>query len=249
MSPPILSITDNIAKGASVPSLMPCRIQHDGPIDQAATYWTPCTTKGRITRRDTSRYEQQLVLTSRHPGPAKESYFRGKKLKGMKFSLPEEYQGLVLQPTPEDQTMSKGINSAVPPKNKEAEESTKSCSLQILSRFQGIIVWRQDHSGSDSPDLYTRSLDEWLKTANKASTICSSMSDDTAADCSRSTHPSAPPRDEALLTNADSAGNEDALCLKLNRGSEPARFFNISGAYRRGISIRYYKQLARVRQG
>uniref|UniRef100_A0A1Y1NLU1 Uncharacterized protein n=1 Tax=Photinus pyralis TaxID=7054 RepID=A0A1Y1NLU1_PHOPY len=148
MSPPILSITNDIAPGASVPSLMPCRIQHDGPIDQAATYWTPCTTKG----------------------PAKESYFRGKKLKGTKFSLPEEYEGLVLQPIPEDRTMSKGRNSAAPPKDKETGESTTTCSLQILSRFQGIIVWRQDHSGSDSPDLYTRSLDEWLKTANKIHT-------------------------------------------------------------------------------
>ena len=54
------------------PNVLPCRINHDGPVNAAKRYWDPTT----------------------EADGTKTAYFRGRKLRGKTIQLPEGYRGL-----------------------------------------------------------------------------------------------------------------------------------------------------------
>lgn len=163
----ILSIASDTLPATSVASLLPCRIRHDGHIEQAGAYWKPRTSKCTIVERDTQQCEQNITPT--FSSPSKEAFFRGRKLKGREVALPKQYEGVVLQRATTNPTQTKGTDVAATERDDECENSTVGEAFQVLSRFDEVVVWAQDCSGGDTSDLYTRSLDEWLRTASKVS--------------------------------------------------------------------------------
>lgn len=100
-------------------------------------------------------------------GRTKEAYFRGRKLVGTDIALPDSHEGVVMQHVTETRSLHNGVDTTDLDKEDENEESNATHGLQILSRFEGIVVWDQDPPKADSEDPYARSLDEWLKTANQ----------------------------------------------------------------------------------
>ncbi|OAQ62233.2 ribonuclease H2 non-catalytic subunit [Pochonia chlamydosporia 170] len=144
MSSQILTITDRKVAETSAPSLLPCQIQHDGYLARAETYWAPRNVKGNTTRK---------------------AYFRGRKLQGRAVTLPDQYEGVVLQQALGNKT-SHNVVVAKPQNPDGPEKPIAIQQLQTLSRFDEIIVWSQDSPENCSSDPYMRVLDEWLVSAN-----------------------------------------------------------------------------------
>lgn len=167
MSQHILPITNDTLPSTSVASLLPCRIHHDGRIEQAGAYWKPRTYKGTSIDRGTQHCEPKATPTS--ASSSKEAFFRGRKLKGTEVALPDHYEGLVLQRVATISAPAKGTDMTATELEDEGEKSTVEETLRVLSRFEEVVVWAQDCSGDDTSDTYTRSLDEWLRTASKVS--------------------------------------------------------------------------------
>ena len=59
-----------------VANVLPCRIQHNGPVNATTRHWTP---------------------ESSSDGQTNTAYFRGRKLNGKTVNLPEGYRGMFLR--------------------------------------------------------------------------------------------------------------------------------------------------------
>ncbi|KAF5636642.1 ribonuclease H2 subunit C [Fusarium sp. NRRL 52700] len=143
MSQPILSLTPNETKSKAVANLLPCRIHHDGSIDQASTFWTPTTTN-EGTRL---------------------AYFRGRKLEGKVVKIPEQCRGVVVEQAPERDR--KSTNEDVVEDLDADQEPEQIGSMKITAEFDEMVVWGHETVADASTDPYVRSIEEWLQMADR----------------------------------------------------------------------------------
>ncbi|KUI55147.1 hypothetical protein VP1G_02575 [Cytospora mali] len=137
----------NQQKGLShkvTPNLLPCRIQHDGPIGPADAYWMP------IEESDEKRI----------------AYFRGRKLHGKALKVPEGYRGVVVErkDAPKPQAPRPDEPEVI---DVDAEDEVPLGALETQAEFDEIMVWGHESMADAASDPYVRGIEEWVKMAEQ----------------------------------------------------------------------------------
>ncbi|KAI3401391.1 hypothetical protein diail_11475 [Diaporthe ilicicola] len=133
MEPQMLSLDQR--KGAScnkaTPNVVPCRIQHDGPISSPDSYWQP----------------------SQEPDGKRVAYFRGRKLHGKALKVPEGYHGVVVDKTdpPKPQAPRPDEPEVV---DLDAEDEMPLGALRTKAEFEEMVIWGHESMADASSDPY-----------------------------------------------------------------------------------------------
>ncbi|KAH8808699.1 ribonuclease H2, subunit C [Xylogone sp. PMI_703] len=138
----MIAIKEGKSNGKCTPNVLPCRINHNGPVDVSKKYWTP----------------------SKMPDGKSTAYFRGRKLVGKTLVLPDGYRGVVLTPTetPKPTTQEPEV---IDVDADEPEEEIAGFMEQHAS-FDGVLVWGHE-VGLSEEDTYIKGVEEWIGFAKK----------------------------------------------------------------------------------
>ncbi|KAK8161253.1 ribonuclease H2, subunit C [Phyllosticta citrichinensis] len=124
----------------TTPNLVPCRIDHNGPVNATERYWKPQT-------------ENDGTQTA---------FFRGRKLKGRQLQLPDGYRGALLSTTNrtllQDDTQAGGEGDD----SEEDEETVEVRVVEEVGHFDRVVVWGHESVPDEAEDSYSRGLTEWL---------------------------------------------------------------------------------------
>ncbi|GJN70620.1 ribonuclease H2 non-catalytic subunit [Purpureocillium lilacinum] len=143
MSQSILAIERDAASRSTkaVPNLLPCRIHHNGSVDPVASYWNP----------------------ERAEGSASVAYFRGRKLKGTAVSVPNDFEGVVVE---RKQLQDKAAPSDPQVQGHNVEDAdadvTDEGVMRVTAEFDEVAVWSHEVAVDSESDPYIRSIEEWL---------------------------------------------------------------------------------------
>ena len=122
------------------PNLLPARINHNGPINDAQRYWKPETDdKGK-----------------------QHAYFRGRHLHGTALPLPENYTGAVLHVT--GKQLPQARTQPQPDGEEEVEESipVEVTIAEQVASFDEVLVWGHGGEVDGSQDIFIRGMNEWV---------------------------------------------------------------------------------------
>ncbi|KAI9798034.1 MAG: hypothetical protein M1835_005037 [Candelina submexicana] len=134
-----------------IPNVLPCRIDHNGPVNASERYWAPTKDcNGRET-----------------------SYFRGRKLQGRSVKIPEGYRGTVVGTTEHQlsdngnmdrvsDVTSKDVRLSEDDKEGDEMEAQDTKVLEENASFDEIVVWGHEAVPETESDPYIRGLDEWI---------------------------------------------------------------------------------------
>ncbi|RFU26962.1 hypothetical protein B7463_g9368, partial [Scytalidium lignicola] len=141
----MLAIKENNSNKKCTPNVLPCQINHNGPVDVGKNYWAPIRT----------------------PDGKSTAYFRGRKLVGKTLSLPEGYRGAVLTPAEEAEPRSAIKESEVIDVDAdEVEEEETPGVMEQQASFDKVLVWGHEVEAGEE-DTYIRGLEEWIGFAGK----------------------------------------------------------------------------------
>lgn len=146
MEPPMLSVHQ--PKGSScdkaTPNVLPCRIQHDGPVTEVDSYWSP----------------------SQEPDGKRVAYFRGRKLHGRALRVPDGYRGVVV-----DKTEPPRPDAPRPDEPEvvdlEGGDEMPLGALETKAEFDEIVIWGHESVADTPSDPFVRGVEEWIKVADK----------------------------------------------------------------------------------
>ncbi|KAI9705532.1 MAG: 3'-5' exonuclease [Candelina mexicana] len=141
------------ASTTCVPNVLPCRIDHNGPVNASERYWAP-TKDCKVDDKETS-------------------YFRGRKLHGRSVKIPEGYQGIVVTTTEHQlsdngnrnrlsDVTSKDVRLCEDDEEGDKLETQDTKVLEENASFDEIVVWGHEAVPETENDPYLRSLDEWI---------------------------------------------------------------------------------------
>ncbi|KAI4671645.1 uncharacterized protein J4E78_000141 [Alternaria triticimaculans] len=127
------------------PNLLPARINHNGPINDAERYWKPETDdKGK-----------------RH------AYFRGRHLHGTTLPLPQNYTGAILHVT--DKQLPQTRTQPQQPADEDDEDAEVEESMPVevqiaeqVGEFDEVIIWGHGGEVDGSGDAFVRGMNEWV---------------------------------------------------------------------------------------
>jgi ribonuclease H2 subunit C len=139
-----------------VTHVLPCQIAHDGPAKVDAHF------KPRVDADDAS-------LST--------ATFRGRKLRGRKVALPDNYRGIlalmrlliegfVLQPVDPLVDTGRGDYGAVEDDEEDDEEGVKKVTWESTETFDGLTVWEHHGLPDEKQDHWIRAVQEWVVMAN-----------------------------------------------------------------------------------
>ncbi|KAN0096169.1 ribonuclease H1 small subunit [Hyaloscypha variabilis] len=130
-----------VHKGKCTPNILPCRINHNGPVDASKRYWNPSkTTDGKTV-----------------------AYFRGRKLHGKQLKVPKGYRGVVVSSTERILPKSKPATED----DEEAEEEADVKIMEEQSEFDHIMLWGHEALPDEVADPYVRAMEEWIALAEQ----------------------------------------------------------------------------------
>ncbi|KAI1000295.1 hypothetical protein K3495_g7901 [Podosphaera aphanis] len=130
----MLALQKGDKKGKCTPNVLPCRINHNGPINLSKRYWDPIK-------------EQDQPTTA---------HFRGKKLYGKQLRVPHGYRGVVALKT--EKALSAGVGAGVEDEGVKSEIQI----LQEQSEFDDIMVWGHEVLPDETTDQFVLGIDEWI---------------------------------------------------------------------------------------
>lgn len=172
MEQPMLSVDQHKDPSCdkATPNVLPCRIQHDGPVSQVNSYWKPSQEPGI--------YDSAMVaetFTNCVTDGKRVVYFRGRKLHGRALRLPEGYRGAVVDKTepPKPQEPRPDEPEVV---DLEAEDEMPLGALETKAEFDEIVIWGHESVADTNSDPYVRGVDEWIKLAEKVTCWASNAS-------------------------------------------------------------------------
>ncbi|KAF2829499.1 ribonuclease H1 small subunit [Ophiobolus disseminans] len=132
------------------PNLLPARVHHSGPINDAPRYWKP----------ETDEKGTQHV------------YFRGRHFHGSVLQVPEGYVGAVVNvtdkclPTTQTQNPAQPRDSAEDEEEEEEEQDEEAQETvkiaEIVGEFDGLVVWEHGGKVDEGRDAYVRGVGEWV---------------------------------------------------------------------------------------
>ncbi|TIA24721.1 ribonuclease H1 small subunit [Aureobasidium pullulans] len=127
-----------------VANVLPCRIQHNGPVNATTRHWTP--------ERSSD-------------GQTNTAYFRGRKLNGKTVNLPEGYRGAILKKTNTilPPTITPSTSTSLEDEEDASSSSTPETKiLQEVTTFDKIVVWGHEVQPDGQEDVYVRGVSEWI---------------------------------------------------------------------------------------
>ncbi|CAD0039483.1 unnamed protein product [Aureobasidium pullulans] len=148
----MLAIKKSEKSTSCVANVLPCRIQHNGPVNATTRHWTP---------------------ESSSDGQTNTAYFRGRKLHGKTVNLPEGYRGAILQKT--NTILPPTITPSTSTSLEDEEDASSSSStpetkiLQEVATFDKIVVWGHEVQPDGQEDVYVRGVSEWIGLATAVS--------------------------------------------------------------------------------
>jgi hypothetical protein len=93
------------------------------------------------------------------------AYFRGRKLHGRAFAVPEGYKGVIAL---KQKAPKKPVPEPDEPIDVDAEEEILPLgSLEEVARFDKIVIWGHESVADAADDLYVRGVDEWIGLSEK----------------------------------------------------------------------------------
>ncbi|CAD0082509.1 unnamed protein product [Aureobasidium vineae] len=116
-------------------NVLPCRIQHNGPVNASTRHWTP------------------EVSSDSNENSTSTAYFRGRKLNGKVVSLPDGYTDTILPtttPTPLDH------------EQEEQDSTPETKVLQEVATFDKIAVYGHEVQPDAQEDVYVKGINEWI---------------------------------------------------------------------------------------
>ncbi|CRK22713.1 hypothetical protein BN1708_013466 [Verticillium longisporum] len=142
MSSAILNVhSEKAAAPKAVAHLLPCRIQFNGPVDSAPSFWNPAISKdGKTT-----------------------AFFRGRELHGKSVQLPSGYRGIVVET--QYKTIEAPRPDAPPQEEEDDEDKVERGALRVTAEFDEMVVWGAESMADAATDPYVRSMEEWLQVA------------------------------------------------------------------------------------
>ncbi|KAI4621211.1 uncharacterized protein J4E87_006839 [Alternaria ethzedia] len=126
-------------------NLLPARINHNGPINDAERYWKPETDdKGK-----------------RH------AYFRGRHLHGTTLPLPQNYTGAILHVTDKQLPQTRTQQQQPADEDDEDAEVEESMPVEVkiaeqVGEFDEVIIWGHGGEVDGSGDAFVRGINEWV---------------------------------------------------------------------------------------
>lgn len=148
-------------KGQCTANVLPCRINHNGPVNTSERYWAP-TTEGT--------FSPSPMITSSDlitPDGKQIAYFRGRKLHGKHVKIPKGYRGVVLSSTervlpkvePEQDLSTEVVVE------EEAEEDVGI--MEENASFEDLMLWGHETLPDETADPYIRGVEEWIDFAEQ----------------------------------------------------------------------------------
>lgn len=132
----MLAISKKETPDFCIVNILPCRINHDGITKVTKRHW---------------------VASSEADG-TKTAHFRGRRLRGRRIALPDQYRGIVLKAT------NKIIIEPSPMVSEEDEESEMPDPIKIVdevSSIQDMVIWGHDQVPA-SDNTFVRGVEEWI---------------------------------------------------------------------------------------
>ncbi|KAG9243949.1 ribonuclease-like protein H2 subunit C [Calycina marina] len=123
-------------KGKCTPNVIPCRINHTGPVETSKRYWDPCVREGRTT-----------------------AYFRGRKLFARRLKVPKGYKGVVCLKTERVMPQEEGGEEVGYGYGGEKEVEVKA--MEEVGSWEGMYVWGHE-SVVGEEDGFVRGMEEWV---------------------------------------------------------------------------------------
>jgi ribonuclease H2 subunit C len=146
-------------RGKCTPNILPCRINHNGPVDASKRYWNPTKTPGKI-------YTLICVSFANFLADGKTvAYFRGRKLHGKQMNVPKGYRGVVISST--DRILPKSTPAV---ENDEVVEIEAEVDVKIMeeqSEFDHIMLWGHEALPDEVSDPYVKGMEEWIALAEQ----------------------------------------------------------------------------------
>jgi ribonuclease H2 subunit C len=144
-------------RGKCTPNVLPCRINHNGPVDASKRYWNPTKTLGKI-------YALICVYCANFPADGKTvAYFRGRKLHGKQINVPKGYRGVVASST--DRILPKSTTAVEDDEVVEVEKEVDVKIMEEQSEFDHIMLWGHEALPDEVSDPYVRGMEEWIALA------------------------------------------------------------------------------------
>ncbi|KAH7350080.1 ribonuclease H1/H2 small subunit [Plectosphaerella cucumerina] len=143
MSKPMFKITSpgDEASPNVVANLLPCRVQHDGPLDTVQPFWQPKTQDDKSV-----------------------AFFRGRELHGKTVKLPSGYRGVVVDRVPDAPDAPKHPVTEIDDESDEVREvQPEPSSMKVRAEFDEVVVWGHEAMADAASDPYVRSVEEWLQ--------------------------------------------------------------------------------------
>ncbi|KAH7394906.1 ribonuclease H2 non-catalytic subunit-domain-containing protein [Phaeosphaeria sp. MPI-PUGE-AT-0046c] len=129
------------------PNLLPCRIDHNGPVNSASRFWTP-----ESDEKGTSHV-----------------HFRGRHLHGTSVLLPQNYTGAILNVTDESISTSSNPSNALRREDddNEAEEDAEMDTEEIkiaeqIGTFDEIMIWEHGGKVDVENSAFVKGIGEWI---------------------------------------------------------------------------------------
>jgi ribonuclease H2 subunit C len=145
------------------PNLLPARINHNGPINDAERYWKPETDdKGSLWTPRPHECNFNACLGKQH------AYFRGRHLHGTTLPLPHNYTGAILHVTdkqvPQNRTQPQQEPVDDDEEDAEVEESipVEVKIAEQVGEFDEFIIWGHGGEVDGSGDEFVRGMNEWV---------------------------------------------------------------------------------------
>jgi ribonuclease H2 subunit C len=163
-------------KGKCMPNVLPCRINHNGPVDASKRYWNPTKVPGN------KHAEMPISCTDVHADGKTVAYFRGRKLHGKQMKVPKGYRGVVVSST--DRILPK---TAPPIEDDDVVEIEEEVDVKIMeeqSEFDHIMLWGHEALPDEIADPYIRGIEEWIALAEQ---VCFPSLGGVQSDIARST--------------------------------------------------------------
>jgi ribonuclease H2 subunit C len=161
------------------PNLLPCKINHDGPVNATERYWKPEV--GHGTKQHTRRVNR--FITDFTADGSRTAYFRGRKLEGREIKVPEGYKGVFISINIKSQRSNyipgavlKTTTNTLPIQQQQTQDEDaedeeppiETRAVEQLASFDEVIVWGHE-SLPTSDDDYAKGLGEWVSFAEAVS--------------------------------------------------------------------------------
>ncbi|KAG9631613.1 hypothetical protein KCU95_g8746, partial [Aureobasidium melanogenum] len=146
----MLAIKRSEKTPTSTVNVLPCRIQHNGPVHASTRHWTP---------EISSDGNQNSTATA---------YFRGRKLNGRVLGLPDGYRGAILQKTdtilPNTTTTATTAPPNLDPEEEQQHEdpAPETKVLEEIATFDKITVYGHEVQPDAQEDVYIKGINEWI---------------------------------------------------------------------------------------